>query len=376
MRKTWLLALAGLAVTAACQKDDPLSPQSSARFQSAQVNEGARTVSVMSRNIYVGFNGDAVIAALARGNPDSIAAALQMAIGQLQRTNFAVRAAVFADEVAKQRPHVVGVQEAYKIYADLNALGVPVVIDEDHLAMLRAAFAARNLPYALVDSVMDVDMQPFPGISIVDREAMFVDTSRVTITGPVIAKQFDYNIGVIAPGIDKKTGYIAAPVSIGGVNLTFVTTHLESDLGPGTYELVAPLRAAQAMEIAAVLGTGPAIVVGDLNDHAGSGMYQVFQGAGFQDVWPTLHPDLVGNTDTCVPQDLSGNAANCQDRIDFIFARGLVQPDAGLLGSMKLVGITPNERTAVPDGYLWPSDHAGLVGNILLPPALGLAAAN
>lgn len=330
----------------------------------------------MSRNLYVGFNGDAVIAALAGGDQEQIIAAFQQAVGQIQRTNFALRAAVFADEVAKARPHAVGVQEAYRIYADLNAIGFPLVIDEDHLATLRAAFAARHLPYALVDTVMDTDMQPMPGVSIVDREALFVDTSRVSVRPGVIAKQFAYNIGVIAQGIDKKTGYIAAPVTIDGVDLTIVTTHLESDLGPGSYDLVAPLRAAQAMEIAGVLGGGPAVVMGDLNDHAGSAMYGVFQQAGFQDLWAALHPDLAGNTDTCVPQDLSGELAACQNRIDFVFSRGLVHPVAGLQGSVKLVGITPNERLTFADGYLWPSDHAGLVASILLTPAVGPASGN
>ena len=373
MRKTWLLAFAGLALTAACQKDDPLSPQSDARLQGANLTDGAQKVSVMSRNIYIGFDADAAIAALSTGDPSVYVPVVQSALGQLIRTDFAARAGAFADEIAHARPHAVGVQEAYRIQGDFTPLGGPV-LNEDHLVMLQAAIAARHLPYALVDTVMDTDAEPLPGVHIVDHEALFVDTSRVTVRPGVIAKQYEVNVGPIAPGVDKKTGFIAAPVTIGGMQLTIVTTHLESDLGPGTYDLIAQIRGAQAMEIATAIGSAPAIVMGDMNDHAGSLMYQVFSGAQLSDVWQALRPGVTGNSDSCFQPDLSDALAHCQERIDFVFARGLAQPRAGLLGSAGLVGITPNERITLPNngGYLWPSDHAGLVAELLVPPANGV----
>ncbi|MSR02472.1 MAG: hypothetical protein EXR94_07000 [Gemmatimonadetes bacterium] len=99
-----------------------------------------------------------------------------------------------------------------------------------------------------------------------------------------MARTFQNNIGVLAPGIDKKAGFIAAPVTIGDLHVTLVTTHLEADLGPGSSPLVSRLWAAQVAEIAGVLGSTPrAIVLGDLNDVTGSPMDQVLRGAGFTD---------------------------------------------------------------------------------------------
>ena len=189
----------------------------------------------------------------------------------------------------------------------------------------------------------------------------------------VIAKTFEVNIGPIAPGIDKKAGYIAAPLTVDGIDLTMVTTHLESDLGPGTYSLITQIRAAQTAEIATVTGTAPrAIVVGDLNDTASSMMYQVLAGAGFTDTWPTLRRHEAGLTDNCFSTDLSDRWPHCQQRIDFIFERGLEQPRAGLLGLDYRVGIEPWERMQGPAGLIWPSDHAGVVSDFVVPPAHGL----
>ncbi len=53
--------------------------------------------------------------------------------------------------------------------------------------------------------------------------------------------------------------------------------------------------------------------------------------------------------------------ANCQRRIDFIFARGFGGREA-LRGVERLIGIERWERRMGPYGLIWPSDHAGLVG--------------
>jgi len=206
-----------------------------------------------------------------------------------------------------------------------------------------------------------------------DREALLVDTSRVTVTAIVAAQTYANNIGVIAPGIDKKAGYIVARTRIRGQAVTFASTHLESDLGPGSHDLVAQLRAAQAMELAAATAdAGTVVLVGDMNDEPGSLMYQVYAGAGLVDTWAALHPRQPGLTDTCFSPDLSDSAPHCQQRHDFVFERGLDQPRAGLLGDDFLVGLSRIERVRGPAGLIWPSDHAGVVGDYLMPPARGL----
>ncbi len=361
-----LVAAGALALTA-CNNDatSPTAPPDSLDLRPDRAV--VRSVSIMTRNLYIGFDADAAIGALAFGDPAIFGPVLQASIGTLQKTDFPTRARTFAAEIAETRPLAVGLQEVYEIHANLAALGIPSRIDLDYLAILKAALAARHLPYKVLATVVDAEFRPLPGIELIDRDVLLIDTTRVRPEAGIIARTFQNNIGLLAPGIDKKAGYIVAPVRIGDLRLTLVTTHLESDVGPGSYPLVSQLRGAQAAEIVAVLGATPrAIVVGDLNDVAGSPMAQVLQGAGFTDAWPALRPNDAGPTDSCFQPDLSDRAPHCQRRIDFIFVRGFTG-EKGLRGTLQRTGLLPWERVPGPAGPIWPSDHAGVVGSFSVP---------
>ena len=152
---------------------------------------------------------------------------------------------------------------------------------------------------------------PLPGINITDSDALLVDATRVQI-GATSGQIFTYNIGVVAPGVDIKRGWMTAQLTIGGRTYTAVNTHLESGSAPGLDQL----RAAQAQEIAIGLGTAsPVIMTGDFNDVPGSLMHQVLSGAGFTDVWAALRPHAEGLT-CCHLADLSNEQATFDQRID------------------------------------------------------------
>ncbi len=371
---TRALARSALILCAACADAGPTAPVPTSDLVASSRDE--HSVSIMSRNLYIGFDADAAVGALATGDPAIFGPALQAAVGTLTNTDFTARAGAIADEVARTRPHAVGLQEAWAIHADLSGLGMPMRIDLDYIDILKAELARRRLPYAVAARVTDTDMQPVTGIELVDREALLVDTTRVRIRAGVIARTFAINIGdyvALAPGIDKKAGYIVAPATIEGMNVTLVTTHLESDLGPETHDWIAQIRAAQAAEIAAAIGAAPNVMMaGDLNDVVGSPMYQALVLAGLEDSWAALNAREPGLTDGCFGPDLADRAPHCNARHDFVFVRGLDHPRAGLLGKEILVGLTRNERVQGPAGLIWPSDHAGVVGDFLVPPARGL----
>ena len=332
------LLVASAIMLAACNNDSSPStaPPDQPDFRGDRGE--VRGVSVMTRNLYIGFDADAAIGALASGDPAIFGPVLQASIVTLQKTDFPTRARTFTAEIGETRPHAVGLQEVYEIHADLSALGIPSQINLDYLAILKAALAARHLPYAVIATVVDANFQPVPGIELIDRDVLLIDTTRVRRDGGIVARTFQNNIGVLAPGIDKKAGYIVAPVRIGEMRLALVTTHLESDLGPGSYPLVSQLRGAQAAEIATVLGATPrAIVVGDLND-------------------------VAGPTDSCFQPDLSDPAPHCRRRIDFVFVKGFDR-ERSLRGEIQRTGIQPWERVQGPAGLIWPSDHAGVVGS-------------
>jgi len=64
-----------------------------------------RRVGVMTQNLYVGTDVDAVLAALMTSDPGDDVPALFAAIETLEKTDFPTRAGAIADEIARERPH-------------------------------------------------------------------------------------------------------------------------------------------------------------------------------------------------------------------------------------------------------------------------------
>ena len=351
------LAVPLLCLAASCT-DDSRSPLEPGTEPSDDVVEAAAfDVSVMTRNLYVGADVDAVIVALASGDPDDDLPALVGAINTLRATDFASRAAAVAEEIARQRPHAVGLQEVSTIDVTLPPLGVDLHLD--FLPTLLAELASRGLGYEVAARVRNFDLTPFPGVRLADDDALLVDRTRVTVHGTT-AQRFSVNVGEVAPGVVLERGWVSAAVTIGGRDYTIASAHTE----PGSFPGLDQLRAAQAAELAASLAGSPAaIVMGDLNDVPGSPMYQALTGAGFTDVWAALRPGVVGFT-CCHLPDLSDQVAPFDERIDHVFARGIVGVNGNVTGQVKLVGKLPSDRIAGPDYPIWPSDHAGLLARL------------
>jgi hypothetical protein len=335
-------------------------------------NGVATAFSVMTRNTYIGADVDAVIAALADGDEGNDAAALGDAVTTLFATDYETRMGAFADEIARARPHVVGLQEISRIYLSQLVTGLSEDVAIDFLPVLLGALSAHGLNYAVGGDQLNINVSLFGGlVGLEDHDVVLYDANRVTWT-PVLSKLFEYNVGELAPGVIVNRGWIWGLAEIDGVAYNVVSTHPESG---GEGDLANPLtylRQAQIYEIAVGLGTAsPAIVIGDLNDLPGSPMYEVLVGAGFQDVWGTLKPDADGFTAPHL-YDLSNPTTQFTKRIDFVFARGIGHPDAGLQGKIYRVGEVPSDRVQGPDYLMWPSDHAGLVAAFSHPPANGL----
>ncbi|HEY3280490.1 MAG TPA: endonuclease/exonuclease/phosphatase family protein [Gemmatimonadales bacterium] len=361
MRRHLLCLLALNAVGAACTDRNPTGPVPA--FDLNLPGAGVPGVSVMSQNLYIGADVDVVIGALASPDPGDDFPALLSAIETLGKTDFPARARAVADKIAHARPHAVGLQEVENLNIDLTGLGLPVVIHLDFLAILQAELAARGLHYTVAAQVQNIVAAPFPGISLVDYDALLLDTDRVTI-GSAGGQNFAVNVGVVAPGVELKRGWVWARVTIGGEPYTFVNTHPEPDLGGAHLE---GLRALQIGELVGTLaGDGRVIMLGDFNDVPGSLMHQVVMGAGFTDVWAALHPGAIGYT-CCHLADLSDQIAAFSQRIDYVFARGLGSPPGRALGQIDRFGEVPGDRVPGPAYPIWPSDHAGLVATLIQP---------
>ena len=354
-----LLVLAALACSAA----DSFAPAGPA---AASLVAGARTLTVMTRNIYIGADVDAVIAALASPDPSDDFPALLGSIAVLQQTDFAARAQVLAAEIARARPHIVGLQEVTDLQINLTPLGIPVDLNLHYLPVLLDSLAALGLNYVVAAQVTNLTAAPFPGISVTDHDVILVDASRVSVAPGAVARTYGLNLGIVAPGVDLKRGWVRIDAIVEGMPLTVASTHLESGSFPG----FDALRAGQLAELVASLGgTAPAIVLGDLNDTPGSLMYGVLAGAGFSDAWAVLRPGAAGLT-CCHLPDLSNQLAGFSQRIDYAFVRGLGGPQGKLQGRISIVGDQPADRVGGHTVPIWASDHAGLVLELLLPAAV------
>jgi endonuclease/exonuclease/phosphatase family metal-dependent hydrolase len=332
---------------------------------------GARRISALSRNLYIGFNVDETIAALATGDPEVIQDAITAAIQTLSATDFPTRAGAMADEVARLKPDFLGLQEVYELDIDLNpAFGVPR-IQLPFLLVFQQALADRGLNYVVAaqNTVTDALLaNPLLGtIHLVDHDVLLVNPERVDVREGT-GGQFSANLGdPFGIGVNIVRGWTKVRATVAGIEAEVWNTHPESGSDPA----IAGLRAGQMGELAAMASTElPVIVMGDLNDEPGSPMYQVMMDAGFEDLWTELRRRAPGNT-CCHVDDLSNDRANMDQRIDYVMARGFGEGRGGVKGMIRLTGKRRWERVDGPYYELWPSDHAGVFAKLLVRPVRG-----
>jgi hypothetical protein len=272
---------------------------------------------------------------------------------QLETARFSRRAPALAQLLARDRPDLVGLQESC-----IWTAGDRVV--SDYTVELLAALAAAGEAYEVVSS------QPtFTGTG-----RLPLDDRTLRLEGSnVIVRRQDSAVRVVGSGSglfgDALTmSYDAGEVSIArgwcdvectldgrpGSGLRFVDTHTEA------YE--AGARNRQRDELLALLDATdrPLVVVGDFNAVPGD----VGMPESFQDAWTAAGNASEGPAawTCCQAADLSGDPSGLDQRIDYVWVRGL-----DVLGSHR-VGAERDDRT--PD-RLWPSDHAGVVADLVLP---------
>jgi hypothetical protein len=314
--------------------------------------KGERVATVMTRNLYVGFDVSGALTA-----PDLIVFATQAWLA-VQMTDPPARAAAWAEEIAAARPDLVGLQEAALFRTDFPADGPATPAETvvyDFVGLLVAELRARGLEYAPVARFegMDIEAPTLLGIDV-----------RVTNYDVVLARA-DLKVADLKLSNPQSAGYATAlgpplipfalprgwasvDAKIRGKEFRFVTTHLEA--------FAEPFRMAQAAELLATVGATelPLVVVGDVNSPPGGPTYELLRASGLQDVWSQLHPADPGLT-CCREPTLTADDPH-HERIDVVLHRG------GLTGlSAELV----DTRTA--SGLLWASDHAGVLAGLRVP---------
>lgn len=370
MKRLLLVTLSVAALASCSDRPEPVAIEPSFR---ALPSAGARGVTVISRNIYIGTNVDPIIAAQ---SPEEFAAAAATAWAVLQLTNFTERAEALADEVAATNPHLVGLQEValYRTSA-LADPTPPSTVAFDFLSLLLDALAARGLSYAVVSEVAGTDLavpNVVDGINVrfTDRDVILArsDVTTWNAQGANFTARIPLTV-LGQPAGSLVRSWASVMASAAGNTFRFVSTHLE-------VQAAQVIQVLQAQELLAMLAAAPTpvVLVGDFNSAADGSQtptYGMITSAGYVDSWSQRYPRDPGFT-CCHSVTLMNPVPNLDQRIDIIFTSGLSGASGQIVGGVHadIVGDEPDDRTA---SGLWPSDHAGVVVTLSVPPTQAVA---
>jgi hypothetical protein len=372
MKRSLAAVTLGAAMLAACSDRQPLSLGESPSMNVA----GAHGPTVMTRNIYLGADLDPVVGAPSIGQLPFIAAEVW---AEVHATDFPARAGALAGEIAQANPHLVGLQEVamYRLQSPGDAVfggSTPATeVVYDFLQILLDSIEARGLSYVIAAQVTNSDVElpvftgaspiPFDDVRFMDRDVILA-RSDIALANPQGA-HFMARLEIPAGGpggpvITQLRGWTSVDATVGAHTFRFVNTHLE-------VQSFAPIQLAQAAELITMLGASPlpVVLVGDFNsaaDRSQTATYGNLLAAGYRDVWNRV--GAPGYT-CCHAKDLRNKHPELDQRLDIIFLRGFADGVFAAGGQPRIVGDRTGDRTR--DG-LWPSDHAGVVATLRLPP--------
>jgi endonuclease/exonuclease/phosphatase family metal-dependent hydrolase len=345
----------------------------------------AKTVTVMTRNLYLGADVAPAVAAVLSGDPAAIVAAVSEVWGKVQFTDFPARAEGIACEIAAAQPDLIGLQEAELWRSQTPAdsvFGNARHVEYDFVKILLKALKARGLHYQVVAEEQGFDIE-LPGfLSEANAEAGLLSDIRLTEREVILARSdlkdselklsnpqtghFATNVEFpISPDFTfvVQRGWASVDAKVRGKSFHFLTTHLEADSEA--------VREAQAIEV--IVGPAntslPVILVADSNSNANgdatTAAYSSFIGAGFADAWFEAHPGSF--VSSCCNAELLDNltfpvSTDDEGRIDLILyrdARNFAPIDVGLLGINPATDRVSNGVTLI-----WPSDHAGVAAKL------------
>jgi endonuclease/exonuclease/phosphatase family metal-dependent hydrolase len=354
--------IAGALMFAACDNDSPTGLEGSLLEHRGGPPGQSGYVTVMTRNLYIGADVDPIIEAAAAGHPELIPGLVDAAFQTMMFTNYPERAGAMADEIAAADPDLIGLQEAYVIEA-----GGMVI---DFLGILQQHLLARGLDYYVAGAIKNTDVAVPSGqvgiVSLVDYDVVLARGD--VITDNVVAENYATNFPPFPLGgqeLQILRGYVAVDAEVDGRMYRFANTHPEP--GPG---LAAQVRQGQIAELVAYLQDEelPVIIVGDMNTdgYTRAPGYTMLMEAGYKDAWTRSAGRRKPGLTAGHAPDLTNETVDFYERVDLILASRLGW------ARVDIVGEEVGDRFLTSGGYwLWPSDHAGVVGKLHVPAERG-----
>jgi len=324
----------------------------------AQAATTDRDVKIMTRNLYLG--ADLIPLAV---QPD-LATFEQAAAARFQtvlKNDFPTRAKAIAGEIAKEKPDLIGIQEAavWKKspdgVKDGNATEATVLV-YDSVAELMKALKARKLSYKVVvkRAWFDYEAPTALGhdVRLTQQDVVLArigSGARVKL-GTSFKGGFTatFDVNTQAGLARSPRGWVGVNAKIGGRSFRFVTTHLEAYSAE-----ISKKQMQQLLKQPLASKKRQSILVGDFNSDPKAkqpSAYRTALDAGFFNPFPR-------RATCCFDEDLTQTTKKLETWIDHI----VVRPRARLLRS-RIVGSLPSDRS----GGLWPSDHAGIAGTLRL----------
>ena len=320
-------------------------------------------LSVMTYNVYVGASADPL---LATTNLLQVPTEVANMYNGVIASDFPSRAASIAKSIKASQPHIVGLQEVSLVRRQSpgdRIAGGEVPAEEvvlDFLQILMDALQAEGLSYQVAAKVenIDIEMPMFTDNGIDD--ARLTDSDVILARSDVIVSRvesarFTNALSIETLQLEVPRGYVAIDATVGGVTYRVVNTHLEA--------FGEPIRVAQAQELITLLQdeTLPIILLGDFNTAAPDGTaYQMLLSAGYVDVWQ-METGVTGNT-CCQAAGLGNMESGLSYRIDQVFVRNYK-----FAGPVVTHTVGDKQGEMLPSG-IWPSDHAGVVAHLPVPP--------
>ena len=371
---------------------------------------------VMTKNLYIGAD----ILKVTDLPPCGALQAVHELFEDISASNPPERIEAIAEEIMREQPHVIALQEAYLIKTQLsnslacdqsgcefvnfipNADGSITFNTDaedvvfDYLDLLLAALEARGLQYRVVEDAVAYEsdfefpswnLVMVPGLGCVPADGALPTDVRAQDRDVILVRSDvetgedadSHNYGVLLPftiptgdpvhpfvQVLIVRGYGSTELTYQGRTYRFVNTHLEVDDQSDPGSIINVIQTAQAQQLIDALAseTLPLVVAGDFNSSPDPAdvtqSYELMVSAGYTDIWTQFgaRPD-----DTCCQlADLSNFKSELFKRIDLILTRPA--PDTQFLPSpMWLTGNRQSDKT--PSG-LWPSDHAGVAAKLKL----------
>jgi endonuclease/exonuclease/phosphatase family metal-dependent hydrolase len=314
-------------------------------------------IRIMTPNMDEGTNFQELLAAT---SPGAFVAAVTTTYQNILATKPAERAARIAREIARERPDIVGLQEASILRTGPTAPATTV--KSDLLQFLQDELEKQGEHYRIAAIVPGFDAEA-PStlgfdVRLTTQDAILVRREHLVGNPRLSNNQVQrYLTGLSVPTalgvtLTLPRGWASFDLTVGSKTVRFVTTHLD------TFPTVSLPQMKELLASAAGDTDLPVLLSGDFNTRADSAAdpsyptYKAAIDAGFADAW--LMARLADQGFTCCQNPNLSNATTAlNQRIDLVLLRGVTS-----VSGVRLVGNQPTDKT--PSG-LWPSDHAGLV---------------